>query len=510
MTDVNELVKSATWAILLYAGLSLAEIFLIRFRVVRRVGIVLNLTFLCWAAHLFVINPFLATPGAGSHAWLTRCFELVFLTLAAYAVIRLLDGLIFDVLIQRRKRRAVPVVVRDILRWLVTAAVFFLILRAVFPDLNLNVVAISSIVVGYILGNATQDTLGNLVAGLAISVESPFSIGDWVTVGGHTGRVVEMTWRATCLHTKANDYILIPNASIAREPIVNYSRPTRVHAVVKNIGVSYAVAPSKVRRVILGALDVVPEALKDPAPSVWLSEYGDFAVVYRVKFFVADFENIDRVESDFFELVWYHFRRAGVEIPFPIRDLRVTQTATPSKETQEIKAANENLAFLDAIDLFAPLSAEDRARVAASLREEIYARGEVLVRQGDPGDVFYIVKSGRVTVSALRGETEVELARLGEGDFFGEMSLLTGQRRNATVTAETDTHVLALSHEVLGELLKKNASLSEELAGRLASRARDRLRMDETVVADTQILAPTPSKADILDRIRVFFRLGKK
>ena len=103
-----------------------------------------------------------------------------------------------------------------------------------------------------------QDTLGNLFAGLALNAERPFQIGDWVTVGGHTGVLVDTTWRATRLRTKANDYIVIPNSAIAKESIVNYSRPTRSHGCYLQIGVSYDTPPNKAREVILGVLREAP------------------------------------------------------------------------------------------------------------------------------------------------------------------------------------------------------------------------------------------------------------
>jgi small-conductance mechanosensitive channel/CRP-like cAMP-binding protein len=497
-------IERAVWAVMLYAGLSLVELYFLRFRSIRRLGLVLNVFLFFLAACVFLSKGL-----EKDFLWLSRGIQLGCFGLGAYAGIRLVDGLIFDTMIQRRKMKPVPGVLRDIFRWLMAASAFFLILRGVFPNLNLNFLAISSIVVGYILGNATQDTLGNLIAGVALSAEKPFSIGDWVMVGGHTGQVVEMNWRATCLHTKTNDYILIPNSTIAREPIVNYSRPTRVHAVSKTIGVSYSVPPNRVRRVILGALAGVPEALKDPVPSVWLSGYGDSSITYLTKFYVSDFERIEQVESHFMDLVWYHFKREGIEIPFPVRDVRLSHAPVPGREPP-VLAPNANAAFLDEIDLFGALSAEERALLAANLREEIYARGEELVRQGDSADTFYVIKSGRARVAMLRAGQEVEIAQLGEGDSFGEMSLLTGDRRNATVTAEADTHVLALSHEVLGGLLKRNAALSEEFAAKLERRVHERQRMTETVVGETLVMEPAPTQADLLEKIRGFFGLMKK
>jgi small-conductance mechanosensitive channel len=177
-------------------------------------------------------------------------------------------------------------------------------------------------VVGYIVGNATQDTLGNLISGLALNTERPFQIGDWVTVGSHTGVVVDTTWRATRLRTKADDYIVIPNSSIAREPIVNFSRPTRNHGCYQAIGVSYDTPPNKVRQVVLNVLAECPEVCAEPAPSVFLTGYGDFSVNFTIKFFIADFPRQDPIQSGIMDRLWYAFRREGISIPYPIQDCR--------------------------------------------------------------------------------------------------------------------------------------------------------------------------------------------
>lgn len=264
------------------------------------------------------------------HANLQTGVQTAFVCLLAYLIIRALDVWIFDFLIVHRRQRQVPAVVCDIARWLVVAIAVFFILRQMFPNLNLNILAMSSLVVGYIVGNATQDTLGNLVAGLALSTESPFSIGDWVMVNGHTGRVTEMTWRAMRLWTKMHDYVIIPNASIAREPIVNYSRPTMCHGFTVEVGTSYDVAPNKVRSVLIEVLNSVPDVLRDPPPRIRLTSYGDFSINYTVRGFVADFENLDDIQSHVMSLIWYQFKREGIVIPFPIRDVRVSRPASPA------------------------------------------------------------------------------------------------------------------------------------------------------------------------------------
>jgi len=432
--------------------------------------------------------------------------RIALLFLSLYAGLRLLDFWLFEIVVPRQHNVPVPLVLRDIVRWIIMLAVLLLTVRTVFPQVNLNVIAVSSIVVGYILGNASQDTLGNLISGLAMNTERPFAIGDWVEVGGHTGRVEDMSWRATTLRTKMEDYVIIPNAVISRDAIVNYSRPTGVHCCVLEVGVNYGVPPNTVKRVLLEVLGSVPEVLAAPAPDVRLTAYGDFSINYRMCFFIADFARINQIQSAVMFQVWYHFKRAGIAIPFPIRDVNL-RAVTPEIEAEQQRRCEEaRLALLSRVELFSPLSESEKASLAGSMTERIFAAGERLVRQGEEGDTFYIVMSGRVAVTVEQEGQTTTLAKLGPGDFFGEMSILTGERRSATVTAENDTTVLILSHTAVGAVIAAHEKLAGDLAAILARRRHEQAEAAKHLGDRTR--PDAGAEGMLLARIRRFFRLG--
>ncbi len=448
-------------------------------------------------------NLFLASPLAALHADAINWVRVVLLFLSVYIGLRVLDFWIFEVMVPRRRDVPVPLVLRDIVRWVLTLVALLLIVRAIFPQVNLNVLAVSSIVVGYILGNASQDTLGNLISGLAMNTESPFTIGDWVEVGGHTGRVVDMSWRATCLRTKMDDHVIIPNSTISRDAIVNYSRPTGIHGCYLNVGVNYGVPPNKVRRVLFDVLKSVPDVLATPEPDVRLIAYSDFAIDYRMTFHIRDFGEINQIQSKVMYQVWYHFKREDIVIPFPIRDVNVRQVTADEEARQRQRDTDARLALLNAVDFFAPLSATEREQLAGALVERVFAAGEQLVRQGEDGQTFYIVMTGRVRVSVDADGHTTTLATLQAGDFFGEMSMLTGAKRSATVTAADDTTVLILSHTALGAILATHEKLAAALAAVLARRQQE--QTDATHTADKKPSAV--SETVLLSRIRRFFRL---
>ncbi|MDP6629843.1 MAG: mechanosensitive ion channel family protein [Kiritimatiellia bacterium] len=494
----NDLLMDAILAVLAFGVLTGALFFLKRLKAIARFRGSLNVLFLVSSVSFFM------RPHIGQ-GYVRVIYAALFSTFA-YIAVRLLDLLMFDVFIRhRRGGLPVPVVLRATFRWSLLSLALYLIIKHMYPDVDLKFLAFSTIVVGYILGNASQDTLGNLIAGLALTGERPFSIGDWVRVGDFVGRVTDMTWRATRLQTKMLDYIIIPNATIAREYIVNYSRPTQSHGFTQEIGVNYGVPPNKVRGAILRACEAVPEILTNPAPLVWLHNYGDFSIDYTVKFFIREFSRLEQIQSDMMDRVWYEFKREDIVIPFPIRDVRPMNDVEAKAERERAESVAASKVLLGEIPIFSHLSKEERDQVAERMEEKIYGAGEALVRKGDAGNRFYIVLEGSTSVHLGADTRSPQVALLKRGDYFGEMSLLTGEERSATVVAVCDCHVLELSHLVLQELLREKKSLAEDFAKALKARAAEMATLQKSVDAENSKHTAEPSEKALLSKIWDFF-----
>jgi len=504
MNNIPHYIYKILEAGILYAFLTLVQRLLHKkVNILSKSPIALNLIFL-----MFSINIFLIDLLSGINENISKWNIAAILLIASYLAIKIFDLFLFDMLLNRRRKAPVPVMLRDIFRWILVTMAVFIIVRAIFPNVNLNVLAVSSIVTGYVVGNATQETLGNLIAGLALNTESPFTIGDWVQIAGHTGRIVDMTWRATCLRTKTDDYIIIPNDAIARASIINYSRPTTVHGYLLEIGVSYSEPPNKVRRVILEVLKKVDKVLDKPAPCVWLVKYNDFSIDYKIKFYIRDFANLENIESRIMDLIWYSFKRNGITIPFPIRDVNLHQVTPEMKSREEQKQREERTGLFAGIEILSPLSHEQLLLLADEMREEIYAEGEVILHQGETGSTFYIIKSGEIEVTIRQGGRTVKVARLEPGDFFGEMSFLTGEKCNATVTAVTDCVIAALPHTVLGSILESSENLAEKMAEILEKRMRTgEVSLDAPDTGADSQQPPPVARQIFLQRIRNFFSL---
>ncbi len=482
-----------------YVIFTVLQRFLNRYYFLKVIAFQLNLLVLICLALLFLTSQL-----AGLHHYVFSAMQATAVFLFIVICLRAIDIFFFDQLRRWRHQAPMPFIVRDIGRWALSLVILVFLIRYFFAGVNLDVLAVSSIVAGYILGNATKDSLGNLFSGLELNTDSPFHIGDWVTMGNHEGCVVDTTWRATRLKTKTNDSIIIPNAVIAREPIINYSRPTRDHGCIIKVGVDYETPPNKVRQTIMQVLDDMPTVLKQPPPFLMLTDYADFSINFTLRFFIADYAELEQIKSDVMYRLWYSFQRAGITIPFPIRDIRIKERAT-GEETPRDKQIRKLQDLLGNIDLFRSLSDDDLKRLAEQAKIRIYGRCECLVREGEPGDSFFLIRDGvvKLTVAQADGRQTV-LTSMTSGQFFGERSLLTGMKRSATVAAETDVEVAVVDKLVFAPILQANTKLAASLAAVLEQRDADRAtRWQE----DSKVPVVLTPQLVWLQRITHFFSL---
>ena len=243
-----------------------------------------------------------------------------------------------------------PNIVQDTLVIALFAVAATLILR----ERIVTTTAVGAVVIGF----ALQDTLGNLFAGLAIQVEKPFRVGDWVTLSSQDGMVSEITWRATKMRTKAGNFVVVPNSVLAKDTITNYSEPTRHLRLYVEVGVSYDAPPNLVKNVIREALRDDPEIAHDRGTEVLLVEFAASAITYRVRFWISDFEADERVKDRVRSLIYYALRRHGIAIPYPIQ---VQMSAEEAGITHSTTGVDEALLF--AVPMFALLSNEERAEL---------------------------------------------------------------------------------------------------------------------------------------------------
>jgi len=363
----------------------------------------------------------------------------------------------------------------------------------VFHDKLLTTSAVSADVIGF----ALQDTLGNAFAGLAIQSERPFNVGHWIRVGDFEGRVAEVTWRATKLRTKAGNFVVVPNNIVSKEAITNYSEPSTQCRVEVEVGASYLASPNTVKSAIAEALANSSRALTMPAPDVVLAAFDSSAINYRVRFWIQDYERDEAARDEVRSAIYYAFARHGIEIPWPIQ----VQYEKAWEEQDPAAQVHERGRLLGRVDLFAGLSDEARREIAGAIRSRTFGDGESIVRQGEPGESMFIIASGRAVVALEPDRREV--ATIEGGGYFGEMSLLTGEPRTATVIARGDTVVLEIGADLFRHLGMTSPQAIEQVGVAAAAR---RIELEKVRAAGTGA-AVADAPAGFLSRMRRFLRL---
>jgi small-conductance mechanosensitive channel/CRP-like cAMP-binding protein len=370
---------------------------------------------------------------------------------------------IFDFYFPVARKSEVPTLFRDLVRGLVYIGLFLAFVGFVLKR-DLDSLLVGSAVITVSIGFALQETLGNFFAGLALRLSRPYAMGDFVQVGDIEGRVDKIDWRQTSVYTFTGDYMILPNSMLAKEPINNYSSPSTLHARDIRVGLHYKHPPNLVIATMEEVLSHVEAVLPHPAPEFHLLDFADSSINYRIRFWINDYEGRFRIDTEVRVGLWYAFNRGDLEIPFPIRTL-IQEPVTEKKNVEEI------LGFLKTVDFLEALGEECLRSLAQDARFQLFAAGEKVCVQGQPGDSFYIIRSGQVevTVKDDQGETILNF-EMPVGNYFGEMALLTGEPRSATVSAVTDAELLTVSKDDLRTVVVANPEVEKIISNVLAQR----------------------------------------
>jgi small-conductance mechanosensitive channel/CRP-like cAMP-binding protein len=409
--------------------------------------------------------------------------------LVAFGVIAGLVALVLNPWSHARSEHGVPAIVQDAL----VVALSFVAALFFFQNSTFIVGVTGSAIV---FGLALQDTLGNAFAGLALQVERPFRVGHWVTVAGHEGRVVEVTWRATKIETTAGNLVVVPNSEIAKAAIMNFSQPAAPTRLSVDVGVAYDTPPNEAREALTVAMLRVGRVLKEPGPDVLLVDFAASAITYRARFWISDYRAVDAVPSEVRTAIYYELRRRGIEIPFPIQVEYSRDTPLPDRPAE----IEEALRMLGAVPVFAGLPEPARRALAEATNARLFADGEEVVREGERGGTMYIVKRGQVEV--MVGPERRQVAVTKAGGYFGEMSLLTGQPRTATVRASGDCQLLEVAAADFSAYVRSHPEVLEDLATAAAARRRELDAARAVASADSRV-----ERQSLIDVMRRFFGL---
>lgn len=420
----------------------------------------------------------------------------------AWAIIGTAGLITFDLAGQRFR---VPKILRDLS--VTIASLVALVMLLSRSGVNLLSIITTSAVLTAVIGLALQDTLGNLMSGVALQLESTIGIGDWIKLDDRSiGRVQEIRWRSTVIRTKNDDLVVIPNGLFAKGVITIYGKDGLENRRWVYFNVHLRHPPNRVQRIVTQALVGTPNVSMRTPPDCITWRYHESWLEYAVRYRLVDFLPDDPTDSEVRKRIWYALHRENIEMPYPGHNVFVTELNQARVQSKAERERTERLELLGRIGILTPLDEGERARLADGLHLVVYGAGEVILRAGEPGDSLFVLRAGEVVVRIGVEALEKEVARLGEGDFFGEMSLMTGEPRQATVVAKSDVECYVIDRALFQQILHANAGLAEQI-GRLLSQREMKNKIEREGLSAEAARVHTDHQA-LLSRIKSFFGLS--
>ncbi|MEQ1851724.1 MAG: mechanosensitive ion channel family protein [Chthoniobacteraceae bacterium] len=420
-----------------------------------------------------------------------RNFQAVLIVLGVIFALQLMRRFYWQRWFAKRHGAEAPKLLQQVFGFVAFCVAVALVLKLGY-GLPVDTFLAGSGVVALVLGFAMQETLANIISGIALQIGKPFQVGDWLIIETYRAEVMELNWRSTKLRTNDDIYLDIPNKTVVSHTITNLSYPTKTHSNRIRVGFEYRTPPNKVREILLRAATNAPFVEETPPPKVFLREFGDSAVIYEIKYSLDNERHFNDVEDAIRTNIWYEARREGLTVPFPTRTVEIRRTVASAGP-----GSGDLRELISSQPLLAPLDLDQKDWLLERSKIIRFGRGEKIIRQGSEGCSMFVIVHGELDVIVHANGTDTVVATLRQGEAFGEMCLLTGEKRTATVIAKTDCDLWEISRALLQPLMQENSGLAERLSELLARR-----RMETEGV----LAAQTP--AQVMEEKRAEYMLG--
>ncbi|MFC1764150.1 cyclic nucleotide-binding domain-containing protein [Planctomycetota bacterium] len=430
-------------------------------------------------------------------------------------LVRLVEGLFVEGCTQLGRTCPLSRLNRGLLRLAIMLGVAFLLIRYQLGH-PINVLLTSTAIVTGVIGFAMQGVLGNLLAGMSLHASHSFSLNDWIEVDGTIGRVILVNWRETRLQTVGGHIVIVPNNKLADVTLLNFTSPTSLRRHEVPIAASYGDVPGNVIAALLEAAHDVSSVAKHPAPDAYVTGFKDFCIEYVLRFWTTRYHDRVVIEGHVMRMIWYKFQRRGIEIPFPMsgRLLGNFLEAVHAQKFEKPLAREIDSMVADLLSsdfghkLLADaegaclLSRDELQVVARHVKRTHFTQGEILMRQNEAGESFYILIQGQMQGTIRHDDTAQPVEfDVSQGSVLGEMSLLTGLPRSATLTATSDCALIEFDRCAFTHLLSLREEIPQVLSDLAAARAIENAAALETLRASNQHV-PDLAPNGILRRLR--------
>jgi len=458
---------------------------------------------------------------AGNAPWTTRLAitaEIVrFFVLVNVGVL-----LVFLVLLPRAGL-ALPMIVGELVAGVGYVVAVFVVLAR--HDLDLSGVLATGAVVSAVLAISMQQTLGNVLGGVALQLDGSIHEGDWIQFeNGKQGKIRAIRWRHTLVQTRDYQTIVVPNAWLLSNNILILGQRDGVRVPQRcwvTFHVDYRFPPGAVCKAVDDGLRGSPivNVADDPAPTCLCMDFGkdlhDSYASYGVQYWVHDMGRNDSTGSRVRLRVFAALQRAQIPLAVPAAKQLIEVHDRAHDELHAKREADAHLAAIKTVGLLRSLDEAELSTLADGLRYAPFLEGETMTRQGAVAHYLYIMTSGTAEIRAsvdpdgagpARAITRT-VATLTAPDFFGEMGMVTGEPRTASVIATSDVECFRLDRATFERVLLARPEIAVELSEKLAARRVGLIAAREGLDAAARKLREDSERKRILGSITSFFGL---
>ncbi|MEW6212893.1 MAG: cyclic nucleotide-binding domain-containing protein, partial [Acidobacteriota bacterium] len=504
--------------ILMTTGFLLLAALLLRYVPEER-GRIRAATWLYGAALFFILISALidsigatAVPDSIGMSTVTRVIHWIALLIGGIAIVNLAGIFLFDVLL-RALKLSTPRILRDLIIAFGYVGIGLVLLSR--EGASLSGLITTSAVLTAVIGFSLQDTLGNVMGGLALQLEKSINVGDWIRLDHIEGRVREIRWRHTSIETRNWDTMIIPNSVLMKGQVLILGRRdgrSVPHRMWIYFNVDFRYAPTDVISAVDRALQAEPIAgvAEDPRPHCILFDFKESFALYAVRYWLTDLAADDPTNSIVRARIFFALKRADIPLSIPAHSLFLTEESEERKVIKHERQIEHILREFQEVELFHSLTQSEQRTLAERMRPVPFTRGEALTRQGAEAHWLYILTKGsaEVVISTEDGASR-RVAILKDGDFFGEMGLMTGEPRTATVIALEDVEACRLDKHDFHDIIHSRPEIAEHISHVLARRKVELEAVREGLDEEAKHKKMAPMQKDILARIIEFFGLKR-
>lgn len=384
-----------------------------------------------------------------------------------------------------------------------------------FVGLDLEGIVTTSAVLTAIIAFSMKDTLGNLLGGIALQWDHSLKCGDWIQINDIEGKVVDIRWRAIFVETRDWETVVIPNSMMMMNSFKvlgeRIGEPIQWRRWIK-FNIDYKVPPAKVIKIAEDAIRTadIPNLSRTPSPNClfmnYETSYGYYALRYWLTDLAADAPTDSLVRTHIFSAL----ERAGISPALSKQQLYLTKENDKHEAIENEKEIKHRISILKKLNLFSSFKTDELHHIANELIYTPFSRAETITRHGDIDHWLYIIITGTagVYLKNQAGLTE-QAFTLKHGDIFGEMGLMTGEPRAATVIAEDEMICYRLNKHGFSDVVHTRPEIIEEISHVLVEHKNALNQTRQKLDSKSELLKNKKHRLELISRIRNFIGINE-